>query len=234
MNKKLTSEQVAKLYAYCHKMEIYDFDVQIEIVDHLASAIEKQGDSDSTMTFGWALKNILQRFGKNGLKKMERQFVKQMKLNFNRILFIYFIEFYRIPKIIITVLLALGLFVLLQVSSNNMWVVMPFCIFFSVAGLIYYYKIFPEKFDVTEDGKTYMIIAYLKNINARAGSIAQLPFLGLLFSNAFNLRYSNNFWTEMVISILLSCFAILLYAYFIYLPTRLKNYFESNYIQFAE
>lgn len=41
MNKQLTEEQIADLFLFCEENGVRYYEVQIELVDHLASAIEQ-------------------------------------------------------------------------------------------------------------------------------------------------------------------------------------------------
>ncbi len=235
MHKKLTEEQVAKLFAFCQKNEIYAFDLQIEIVDHLASSIEEQWQGNPELTFGWALKNALDKFGKTRLKKLEHKLRRQLKQNFNRILFSYLLEYFRWPKIVITVIVFLSIFTLLQFTNNNFRILLFISIPVSLFSIYYHFFIFPKKFDINiTNNKTFELIDYLKNINARIGSVAQLPFILLIASNDAGMRSSNTIKMEILIAFLFSLLLVFFYGHFFFLPQKIREYFFRNYSEFAK
>jgi len=234
MDKKLTEEQVTKLFAFCLKNEIYAYDLQIEIVDHLASSIEDQWLKNPDMSFGWALKNATQKFGKYGLKQLERKIKRQLRRNFNLILWDYFLQYFRWPKLIITSALFLSIFTLIRITPNNHWVIMTIAVSLSVFSIYYHYFIFPKKLDIILPAqKQFEILDYLKNINAKMGSVVQLPFVAMLFSKHMILQHSNVIWKEATISLVFSILIVLLYGYFFFLPNKIREYFYRNYFEIA-
>ena len=42
MNKKLTEAQIDELFSFCKRKGVKHYDLQIELVDHLASSIEQR------------------------------------------------------------------------------------------------------------------------------------------------------------------------------------------------
>jgi len=234
MSRKLTEEQVKKLYAFCIKSEIYEYDMQIEIVDHLASSIEAQWNNNPELSFGWALKNSLQRFGKNGLRKLVRKLKKQLRHNFNLVLWRYFLEYFKLPKIILTAVLFLLIYTILRLVSNNIIVLYFITIPAALFSLYYHYYIFPRKIEIhTTSNKSFILLDYLNNINKRIGIFAQLPYWVMIFSNEPSFRYSNTWWKEVTISALLACLVVLFYGHFFFLPDKIRAYFFRNYLENA-
>jgi len=235
MYKKLTEEQVKKLFAYCLKYEIYEYDLQIEIIDHLASSIEDQWQKDPELSFGWALKNTLEKFGKNGLQKLERKLKKQLRRNFNLILWRYFLEYFRLPKILITAALFTVLFAVLRIAQNNYQVLLFITVPLSLFAFYYGYFYFPRKVDIkTANDKTFVLLDYLKNINTKVGVFIQSPFFALMFSSGNRLRYSNAIWEEIVISAVIALFLVFSYGHFFFLPNKIRAYFFKNYAEHAQ
>ncbi len=232
MHKKLTEEQVTKLFAFCRKNEIYAYDLQIEIVDHLASSIEEQWQKNHDLSFGWALKNATQKFGKYGLKQLEHKVKRQLRRNFNLILWNYFLRYFKWPKLFSTIALFLSIFTLLRITPNNHWVILTIAVSLSVFSIYYHYFVFPQKLDIIPpQQKQFEILDYLKNINAKMGSVVQLPFVAMLFSKHMILQYSNVIWKEATISLVFSILIVLLYGYFFFLPNKIREYFYKNYFK---
>ena len=48
---KLTQEQIARLYRFTREHYVEWYDLQTELVDHLANAIEEQAQQNPTLSF---------------------------------------------------------------------------------------------------------------------------------------------------------------------------------------
>ncbi len=235
MNRKLTEEQVKKLFAFCESKDVYDYDLQIEIVDHLASAIEEQWKHDPCITFGWAFKNIYSKFGWRDFRKLERQLERQLKRKFRRMLWQNFIEYFRFPKIAVTVLLFIMLFSLLQIADNNSLLIILLTVPLSLASIYYNFVLFPERIEIKPiREKSFLILRYLESINNQAGKLTFLPLTVPLITMGWHLKYTNTLYLEVLIAAVLSLFAVLMYGYFFFLPKKIKEHFMLNYSEFAQ
>jgi hypothetical protein len=235
MKRTLTPEQVKKLFAWCEKYEVYDYDLQLEIVDHLASAIEHQWKENPELSFGWALKNIRDKFGWRDFRKLERKMQRQLKHKFRRILFNYFTQYLKLPKITITFCLAIIFFILLQLLENNSILIILYCIPISVASVYSSFVLFPKKIEINlKKEKSFMILEYLHETNKNVSTLALLPLYGLFFFNLESIRYSNLVWQEIFIALIMAFASILLWGYFFYLPEKIRNYFIKNYPEYAQ
>jgi hypothetical protein len=72
---RLSETEIKKLFEFAEKKFVHWFDLQIEIVDHLASSIEAEIQSNSNLTFEAALEKVYKSFGIFGFAKIvqERQ-----------------------------------------------------------------------------------------------------------------------------------------------------------------
>lgn len=102
MKVELTSSQINDLYAFVEKKKIKPLDVQIELVDHLASDIENEMLISPELTFEEGLKNIHAKFGRWGfdyfLQKAEQNIYKRQ----SRLMWDAFLSFFRWPKFAFT------------------------------------------------------------------------------------------------------------------------------------
>lgn len=77
----LTSEQIESLFTFCRKHYVYYYDVQVELVDHLANAIESEMESDPRISFEKALEKVHKSFGIMGfatvVAEKEKMVLKQ-------------------------------------------------------------------------------------------------------------------------------------------------------------
>lgn len=86
----LTKEQIQHLYNFCEQHYVYFYDVQVELVDHLAEAIEEEMKSDKKLSFEHALERVYARFGVMGFSDIVRERArflnKQARRNYYRLI----------------------------------------------------------------------------------------------------------------------------------------------------
>lgn len=75
----LTKEQIAYLFKFCEKHYVYHYDVQVELVDHLANAIELEMSRDEKISFNHALDHVYAGFGVMGFAPIVREKSEQVR-----------------------------------------------------------------------------------------------------------------------------------------------------------
>src|SRR5436190_20609356 len=99
---KLTSEQIDRLYQFTIQHYVEYYDLQTELVDHLANAIEQQWEENPKISFEDALQVEFKKFGIFGFTGVveKRQLVLDKK--YKQIVWGHLKSFYNIPKIFAT------------------------------------------------------------------------------------------------------------------------------------
>lgn len=132
MEKRLTNQQIDTLFAFTKKHLVEHYDVQVELVDHLANAIEEQWKTNPNISFGDALQKEYKNFGIFGFSGLVEQKQAALQNHYWHIIKKEFINFFSVPKVIITVIL---FYLLFQLYSNptemreQMW--------FALKGLLF-------------------------------------------------------------------------------------------------
>jgi hypothetical protein len=134
----LTAGQIQQLFVFCESKRVQYYDVQVELVDHLANAIETRMQENPDLSFEKALDLTYQDFGIFGFSKivsakeeavMERQrhfFYTTVKAHF------------RWPKLLLLLLLTLGLNSAVSLFGlNGIYAIMIGIFFCSVVVLFY-------------------------------------------------------------------------------------------------
>ena len=111
---KLTSTQIDHLYTFTRQHYVEWYDLQSELVDHLANAIETQWQENPKLSFDEALNIEFKKFGIFGFMDVvgKRQLVLRKK--YNQLVWHHFKDFFTIPKIIGTASAIGILFIALQ------------------------------------------------------------------------------------------------------------------------
>ncbi|MCF6356369.1 MAG: hypothetical protein L3J54_01060 [Draconibacterium sp.] len=233
MNRKITEEETKQLFLFCRKRYVYHYDLQIELVDHLASAIEEQWKTDSELTFNEALKKSFAKFGIYGFSKIKKQKEKELRRKYNRLLWKYFLEFYKLPKVIMTFAFTLGLFLLFQTSIKSSWIILTYFLLILIFIVYYYFNFTRNDYKIKlKPGKSFILINYLKSIQISIIFLAQFPLQSLTFYNLFE-KHSYNQWIMFTISFFMVAFSILLYGQFFFIPKKIKEHFMEHFAEFA-
>lgn len=102
---KLTESQIQQLYTFTQKHYVDWYDVQTELVDHLANGIEAQWETNSNFPFEDALQLEFKKFGIFGFTDVIEEKTKVLNKRYRNIVWGYFKDFFKLPKIIMTLFL---------------------------------------------------------------------------------------------------------------------------------
>lgn len=104
----LSSEQIQAIYDFTRKKYVKYYDVQLEIVDHVASKIEERMMEDDTLTFEMALHEVYKSFGIFGFTKMAQSIHGVHHKMWQKRLRSFVLEYLTLPKLMITLAIVWG------------------------------------------------------------------------------------------------------------------------------
>ena len=111
---KLTAEQIDQLYLFTRQHYVEYYDLQTELVDHLANAIETEWQQNPKLTFDEVLHKEFRKFGVFGFMDVVESRQTALGKKYNRIVWSHFKGFFTITKIILTGFLILAVFYFLK------------------------------------------------------------------------------------------------------------------------
>jgi len=117
--RKLNEEQIDQLFNFTKKHYVELYDVQVELVDHLANAIEQNWETNPNIAFEEALQVEFKKFGVFGFTDLVEQKQKELYIYYNKMLWREILKFISIPKIIITVILYFAIFYFLKEAGQQ-------------------------------------------------------------------------------------------------------------------
>lgn len=107
-----------QLYAFTRQHFVEWYDLQSELVDHLANAIEQEWEQNPYRTFEEILNKEFQKFGVFGFMVVVEERQKFLNKKYSRLIWSYYREFFGLPKIILTVGLVYGLHTINQIVKQ--------------------------------------------------------------------------------------------------------------------
>ena len=99
---KLTPEQIDQLYSFTRQHYVEWYDLQSELVDHLANAIEQQGVGNPKISFEEALQIEFKKFGIFGFMDVVTEKQKFLSKKYESMIWSYYKEFFKLPTILLT------------------------------------------------------------------------------------------------------------------------------------
>ena len=114
---KLTEQHIDELYHFTRKQYVEWYDLQTELVDHLANDIEAIWQESPNLSFFEARNRAFKKFGVFGFMEIVEKRQKAMNKRYFKLLFGYLKVWFRLPQLIITVLASLSLYKILLLDN---------------------------------------------------------------------------------------------------------------------
>jgi len=230
MRGQLTPDQIEELHEFCYFQSVFHYDTQVELVDHLASSIEDLMETEPAMTFQKALESVNRQFdGHAGFVIIKQEKEKALRKKYRRLLWRYVADYYKLPKIMITMCLLLGIFLAFQFTENDQWIVGSFLIMFFTFSLFYSLYYFPKYVRIKVPEKH----SFLFNEISRKGVISQtLAFSGGFIGLA---SHASSFSTtgSLIFSALGSLYLVLVFGDCFFIPKKIREHFKEQFPQFV-
>jgi len=256
-DRKLTPEQIENLFELCEFHNVRYYDVQIELVDHLASAIEALWETNPELPFEEAAFMVGEQFGvepfthssdnsilpsisglhfsgESGFEAIKEAKEKELRRKYDRLQWKYIGEFFKLPKIILTLAITFAMFLVFRLSNNDF--VVTYCIqgFYILSLAIYLIFIYPKKFRLSIiTGKSFLLYEQFSNIK-RVAIGTGLSFFNILALLRLNPPFSNNFYWQLFVAFFITLSGIIVAAICIDTPKRIKEDFTREFPQFVK
>jgi len=232
MSRQLAHSETEELFAVCRRYAVHYYDVQIEFVDHLATLIEDIWEKEPNLDFELAKKQAVQTFGKSNFTYISQKKERELRKKYNRLLWKYVFEFYRWPKVIMTFVCTLGLFLLFQLVEQTSIIILTFALLLLVALPIYHFVIFPKYKIKLRPGKTFLLADHLKQVVQLYAFFFQLPNLAYQSFNWAGVENVQNNWLLLSFSFIMVFLCVILYAHLFYVPQQIRKHFFQLFPEF--
>lgn len=227
---KLTQEQIERLYQFTRQHYVEWYDLQAELVDHLANAIEEQWQQNSKLSFEDALQIEFKKFGVFGFMDVVEKRQASLNKKYNKIVWNHFKEFFTIPKIFASVTFIGILFYVLNLNfyqSDILLISFGFCIVPFIFILIYR-KIKDKKLDAIT-GKKWLFKEIIFSYGSFVG-LANLPVQIIIRLENSNVVHSV-FW-QLFLAVLLISMLLVEYVILFQIPSKAEQYLKATYPEY--
>lgn len=229
---KLTTQQIDQLYLFTRQHYVEWYDLQSELVDHLANAIETQWKENPKLTFDEALNVEFKKFGVFGFMGVVEEKQKFLDKKYRKLIWIYYKEFFRLPKIILTIVLIYGLYIFINSFESPKDVFMGTYSFILIVSLVLFLKATKVlKQSQKQTGKKWLFEDHSISRNA--------AFKLMLSLNIFNsIIYGfkiNPWYTEysIIASIVLVLIGLYIYIQLKIIPKKVSEELAKTYPEYS-
>jgi hypothetical protein len=231
--RKLTQEEVDRLFDFCTKHYVPEYDLQIELVDHLASGIEEQWIENPELPFPVARNNTFDRFGIFGFSKIKSQKEKELRRKYRKLFWQFTLEFYKLPKIILTIALTTILFTSYRLINNFFWLTISLMVLALIFIIGYNYWYYPRTYKV-EVKKPLLLFSYLNNRQTELSFFFQIPLLIIQWNKVLQYSFMHQPIFALIASFFIVTLGILMYVAFLVVPQKLKEHINEQFPQLIE
>lgn len=245
MSRAVTTEETKKLFEFCREQNVEHYDLQVELVDHLASSIEEQWETNPELAFENALYKSFWKFGNQGFREIYKVKKKELNNKYTKLHFQFFYRFFRWPRILLTFVLTYLLFQTIILTGNLRSVYFMFFGFALISIAFFYLFWFPRKLKVEVKNDTKFLL--LEILNMRYKTFVLVLFMPLNLLNVVALDiFPKSEWRTMsyeeprnqliilILSFLMVCFGILFYGFAIYASQKIRTHFLQQFPEFEK
>jgi len=223
---KLTPLQIQRLYTFTRQHFVEHYDLQTELVDHLANGIEKRWEKNPKLSFDDALHLEFKEFGIFGFNNVIEKHNSTLSKKYYKIIFRFMREYIKLPKIIGTLCAILVVFYSIRHVEGSFWMIISGYI----ALLLYIlYKTisirskYEERKEIT--GKRWKLQEMIALTGDTTIFMYNVPYVVLIMDFSF-LHY---YFVQLIMAILLVVLALLIYIVGVILPEKVEELLMETY-----
>jgi hypothetical protein len=229
---KLNQDQIQDLYKFTRQHYVEHYDVQTELVDHLANDIEQIWDEQPNLSFNRARDISFKKFGVFGFMDVVAERQKALSKRYWKLIWVFAKDWFKLPKIVLTALIFM-LFYTICKSVYGEYFLFGSIIVFCVYGFIKAFKLKKSlNSRKNKTGKKWMLEEMI--FSSGMGSFALIP---INFLNIFNLtRFEETLiqsnWIALVYSTGFTFMIIIFYIGIEVLPKKAEKLLQENYPEY--
>lgn len=231
--KKVNKLQIERLYEFTSQHYVEYYDIQTELVDHLANGIEQTWEQFPEMNFEKALKSEFKRFGVFGFMEVVEKRMKFATTRYYKLIGKETLQFLKAGKAVFSILvLSLMFFVLLQLQ-NGLDILMSI-ILLELFLLIIFLTIKKRKYEKKLRQKDKKRLLLEEVIETAGHSASVLPLIISFFNliEYSDLNFHENIYFQLVLAVICAVQLLLVYITYFHIPKAKEEILQKAYPEF--
>ena len=229
---KLTQSQIDQLYTFTQQHYVEYYDLQTELVDHLANALETQWQENPKLTFDESLNVEFKKFGVFGFMEVVENRKAALYKKYNGLVWQHFKDFFGFPKLLLTILLSVLVFTIFKITDNKEIILLGF---FGVVFSFTIYGLIQSRRQQQKNSKQSEKKWLFEEVINRYGNFSVIMFVPFnvvaqLYSSIPQL-FKNDFYS-WCLSIILVMSSLYLFIVFKIIPSKTEEYLMDTYPEY--
>ncbi|WP_338409361.1 hypothetical protein [uncultured Flavobacterium sp.] len=227
---KLNNQQIQRLYQFTRQHYVEWYDLQTELVDHLANAIEEQWLHNPKQNFEEALQIEFKKFGVFGFMDVVEKRQAALGKKYNKIIWSHLKDFFTIPKIILTLSMVLGLFYFFKLYFFNEFIAYFIITLYIMLMPIIIYEHKKKKKRKSKTGKIWLFEEIISGYGTMS-IILTLPAHMFTTINSFSGDMPNDYFL-FGFSLFIVTFLLVTYIVVKIIPSKAEKYLKETYPEY--
>jgi hypothetical protein len=237
--RKLTADQIEELFTFIEQQNVKYYDVQMELVDHFASAIEQRMENDPSLLFEEALYQVQRQFSRYDFSHIIEEKEEALRKKYRKLERKYIGNFFSWPKIVATMFVTLLFYKIFSLFINYFRFVNSFVLADFLLVAAFSFLVYPRKYKVDLNvNKEFLLLQHLKsgqNYFLGAGRLPAMILMNFFFWNqTFHYTFIDHPAFKIVVALLISLSIIFIAASGFYVPKRVRADFIHDFPQFIK
>lgn len=223
---ELTKEQIQELYTFTQQHFVEYYDVQTELVDHLANDIEVILEENPTLKFEQARDKSFKKFGICGFMDVVENRKKALYRKYWKMVWRFFLEFFNIPQVFGIILIWFGVYFFFNYTgSEDVYIIISFVGFMVlIFQLMRLRKLKQKRFKITK--QKWLLEELIFNIGGGIG------IFNLFVQLIIHIPKIETKALLIILSFVFTVFYLLIYLTAFYLPSKVENILKNQYPEY--
>jgi hypothetical protein len=225
---KLKEIEIEELYKFTRKHFVEHYDVQTELVDHLANDIEAIWKEKPKLSFEDAKKQSFKKFGVFGFMDVIESKQKALNKKYFKILWHFAREWFTVPKIVLTISIFLLSCATFQVHQGYI-ILLSLLFVLGLVDLVLAIKLKKKsKMRFANKNQKWM----LEDMIFNTGSFSSFIIISNVFQVASFADNANSIWSQLLFSTFITIAIIYSYVSLVVIPEKAEELLEEAYLEY--
>ncbi|PID68870.1 MAG: hypothetical protein CR968_00775 [Flavobacteriia bacterium] len=205
---KLTDQHIDELFQFTRKHFVEWYDLQCELVDHLANDIEQIWVDNPSLTFEEAKMQSFKKFGIFGFMDVVDKRRAVMEKRYRKLIWSAYVKYFKIPKIVLTVASIVALVAVFRLVNHNEVIIGLIGLVLMAFPFYVFYK-FGKNLKARQErtGKKYMYESAIGNL----GGLLSLTYLPMQMMIQFVDKVTWSPLMDIIVAMFLVCVSLFIY-----------------------
>ena len=228
---KRTKTHSAKLYKFTRKHFVEHYDVQTDLVDHLANDSKVICEVQPDLSFQEACDKFFKKFGVFGFMDVIEAKQKQLGKRYTKVLLKFMKEWFSIPKIVVTGSLFFAFSMLFQIQFSEYIFLVTLLILITLEMTIVYKVRKQHKEKVVKKDKIFLLELMIGDTKNGYTGFTFVNLFTIIHVTKFNFSALHIYWV-LVIAIVLTLLCILFYVSNYIIPQKAEELLIETYPEY--